>query len=83
MAKIQPKRGPARGERPNAGRRKNVRVNEEKLDRVVEVLGSKSAADAIDEALDIVLLGEELNAGIDTLAAAGELTNYFDDHPEW
>jgi hypothetical protein len=78
-----PKRALARAGRSSRIRRKNVNIDQEKLDRVIEILGSKSETEAIDQALDAVLLGEELNAGIDRLAAAGDITNYFDDHPEW
>ncbi|HEX6748385.1 MAG TPA: hypothetical protein VF092_13900 [Longimicrobium sp.] len=58
-------------------------IDQDKLHRAITILGSSSVAEALDEALDLVLLGDDLNAGIDRLAAAGEIKNFFDDHPEW
>ena len=83
MAVTRRKHLPAGDMRPVHGRRKHLSIDQAKLDRVVEIFGSKTESEAIDEALDLILLGDELNAGLDRLAAAGEITNYFDDHPAW
>jgi hypothetical protein len=64
-------------------RRKNVNVDQEKLDRAVALLGARSETDAIDQALDLVLFREELADGIEKLAGTGGVENYFDEHPDW
>jgi len=64
-------------------RRKNVTVDQAKLERAVAILGTRSEADAIDQALDLVLFREELIEGIGTLAGSGGVENYFDEHPRW
>ena len=64
-------------------RRKNVNVDQAKLDRAVALLGARSETDAIDQALDLVLFREELVAGIERLAGTGGVENYFDEHPDW
>ena len=64
-------------------RRKNLNVDQAKLDRAVSVLGARSETDAIDQALDLVLFREELIEGIGRLAGSGGVENYFDEHPDW
>jgi hypothetical protein len=64
-------------------RRKSLRIDQEKLDRAVAVLGARSAAEAIDRALDLVLFGDDVLRGIERLAGTGGVENYFDSHPEW
>ncbi|HSU15383.1 hypothetical protein [Longimicrobium sp.] len=64
-------------------RRKNLNIDQEKLDRVVKILGSKSETEAIDKALDIVLYRDELVEGIERIIGTGGVENYFDDHPDW
>jgi hypothetical protein len=72
---------------PGAGRHpirnKRLRVDQEKLDRAIAVLGARSEAEAIDRALDLVLFGDEIVAGIGRLAGTGGVENYFDTLPEW
>lgn len=64
-------------------RRKSLRIDQEKLDRAVAALGARSAAEAIDRALDLVLSGDDVIGGIERLAGTGGVENYFDAHPEW
>jgi len=64
-------------------RRKNLNIDQAKLDRAVSILGARSETDAIDQALDLVLFREELVDGIRSLAGTGGIENYFDEHPEW
>ena len=64
-------------------RRKNLYVDQTKLDRAVSILGASSETDAIDQALDLVLFREELIDGLQSLAGTGGVENYFDEHPDW
>lgn len=64
--------------KPNI-RRKNVNINQEKLDRAVEILGARSETEAIDQALDLLVFREELLSGIDRIAGKGGIENYFDE----
>jgi hypothetical protein len=80
---IMPSAG-QRGSRRTAPkiRRKNVNIDQTKLDRVRELLGSSSETEAIDQALDILLFREELIAGIGALAGRGGVINAFEDDAE-
>jgi hypothetical protein len=64
-------------------RRKNLNIDQEKLDRVVSILGARSETDAVDQALDMVLFRDEIIEGIERLAGTGGVENYFDEHPDW
>ena len=63
-------------------RRKNVNIDQTKLDRVRELLGSSSETEAIDQALDILLFREELLAGIGALGGRGGVVDAFDGDAE-
>jgi Arc/MetJ family transcription regulator len=65
-----------------AVRRKNLNIDQDKLDRVVEALGVNTETEAVDQALDLVLFRDELVAGISRIAGTGGIENYFDDHLE-
>lgn len=59
-------------------RRKNMNINQDKLDRVVELFGAASETEAIDRLMDDAILREELLASVDNIAyGEGELVNYF------
>jgi hypothetical protein len=60
-------------------RRKTLKIDQDKLDRAVEILGARSEADAIDQALDLLVFREELLAGIDRIAGKGGIESCFDD----
>ena len=64
-------------------RRKNLKIDQEKLDRAVSILGARSEADAVDQALDLVLSRDDMIEGIGRLAGTGGVENYFDEHPDW
>lgn len=64
-------------------RRKNLNIDQEKLDRAVSILGARSETDAVDQALDMVLFRDEVIEGIERLAGTGGVENYFDEHPDW
>lgn len=62
-------------------RRKNLNVDQAKLDRAVELLGARTETDALDQALDLVLFHEEALAGLRALAGRGyEIENLYDEH---
>jgi hypothetical protein len=60
-------------------RRKNLNIDQIKLDRAIEILDARSETDAIAQALDLLVFREELLAGIDRIAGKGGIENYFDD----
>ncbi|HEX8362681.1 MAG TPA: hypothetical protein VF613_21345 [Longimicrobium sp.] len=60
-------------------RRKNLNIDQDKLDRVVEMLGAGSETEAIDRLLDEALFRQELLASLDDIPRGeGELVNYFE-----
>jgi hypothetical protein len=60
-------------------RRKNLNIDQDKLDRVVELFGAESETDAIDRLLDDALFRQELLASLDNIPRdQGELVNYFE-----
>jgi hypothetical protein len=71
-----------RTEPPADIRRKNVNVDQAKLDRVRELLGSSSETDAIDQALSMLLFREELVAGIAEIGGTGGVVSAFEDDRE-
>ena len=48
-------------------RRKNINIDQDKLDRVVEMLGAESETDAIDQVLDETIIRFELLASLDNI----------------
>lgn len=64
-----------------AMRRKNLNVDQEKLDRLITLLGSGTETDVVDQALDLLLFQEEALAGLRTLSGRGhEIENIYDEH---
>lgn len=51
-------------------RRKNVNIDQTKLDRAVEILGARSETDAIDQALALLIFRDELVAGINRIGGS-------------
>ena len=62
-------------------RRKNLNIDQDKLDRAVELLGVRSETEAVDQALELLILREELVAGIHRIAGTGGVENFFDGEP--
>lgn len=58
-------------------RRKNLNIDQGKLDRVRELLGANTETEAVDEALSALLLREELVAGVRAIAGTGGVENVF------
>jgi hypothetical protein len=71
-----------RGRPPTARsgmRRKNLNVDQEKLDRLITLMGAGTETEVVDQALDLLLFQEEAMAGLRKLAGRGhEIENLFD-----
>jgi hypothetical protein len=61
-------------------RRKNLNIDQKKLDRIVEILGADSETAAIDQMMDEFLCRDDLSAGIRRIAGTGGVENYFPDN---
>jgi hypothetical protein len=71
-----------RTQRPSEIRRKNVNVDQTKLDRVRELLGSSTETEAIDQALSMLLFREELVAGMAQIGGTGGVVSAFENDRE-
>lgn len=59
-------------------RRKNLNINQDKLDEVVELYGAASETEVIDQLLDEAIIRKHLLASLDDIPRGeGELVNYF------
>jgi hypothetical protein len=72
---------------PGAGResdvrRKNLNIDQVKLDRARELLGVRTETEAVDRALSFLLLREELLAGVRRIAGSGGVENVFEGDAE-
>lgn len=63
-------------------RRKNMNIDQTKLDRVRELLGVDTETEAVDQALTALILREELIAGVRRIAGSGGVENAFEDDVE-
>ena len=50
--------------------RKNLRLNQAKLDRAKRILGTKTETETVDQALDLVAFRNEVMEGVRRLAGA-------------
>jgi hypothetical protein len=57
-------------------KRKNMLMDQRKLERARAILGVASETDTVDAALDLVVFRGEVLAGIDRLVAAGGLDRF-------
>jgi hypothetical protein len=60
-------------------RRKNMNMDQDKLDRLVEILGAATEAEVIERLMDEALLRHELVEGVRRVAGKGGVENYFPD----
>ena len=60
--------------------RKNIVIDQRKLDRAKTILKASTETDAVDAALDLVVFEGEVLGGIDRLVRAGGLTDPFEKH---
>ncbi|MEX2531616.1 MAG: type II toxin-antitoxin system VapB family antitoxin [Gemmatimonadota bacterium] len=63
-------------------RRKNLNIDQTKLDEVRRLLGANTETEAVDQALSLLLLREEVSAGIRRIAGSGGVQNVFEDDRE-
>jgi hypothetical protein len=78
MAKMAEKSG----RKASEVRRKNLNIDQVKLDRVKDALGARTETEAVDQALSMVLFREELVEGIRLIAGRGGVDNVFDGDEE-
>jgi len=60
-------------------RRKNMKMDQDKLDRLVEILGAASETEVIERLMDEALLRHELVEGVRRVAGKGGVENHFSD----
>ncbi|MFC1575390.1 hypothetical protein ACFL5A_01925 [Gemmatimonadota bacterium] len=73
----------ARGDRSRPDiRRKNLNIDQAKLDRARTLLGAETETETVDQALSVLLLREELIAGVREVAGSGGVENVFDGDRE-
>lgn len=60
-------------------RRKNMNMDQDKLDRLMEILGAASETEVIERLMDEALLRHELVEGVRRAAGTGGVENYFPD----
>jgi len=63
-------------------RRKNLNIDQAKLDRARRLLGADTETETVDRALSALLLREELIAGLREVAGTGGVEDVFDDDRE-
>lgn len=63
-------------------RRKNLNIDQAKLDRARELLGTETETETVDRALDLILLREDVIRGIRRIAGTGGVVNAFEDDVE-
>jgi len=73
----------SKGRSTSGIRRKNLNIDQAKLDRVKQALGAKTETEAVDQALSMVLFREELVEGIRRISGSGGVENVFrgDEEP--
>ena len=69
---VPPKRRPARG-----WVRKNMKIDQRKLDAARAILGTATETDTVDAALDAIVFRHELIAGVRRVRAAGGIRDIY------
>ena len=59
--------------------RKNLHIDQRKLDAARKALGVKTETEAVDAALDAIAFREEITEGVRRVRAAGGLTDIYRD----
>lgn len=80
-AKRQPRTrptAPAKREAAEAPRKKNYRLRQSKIDRAMEILGTHTETETIEQALDMIAFQREMLDAVDAMYGAG-LVNVFDE----
>ncbi|HEX8690932.1 MAG TPA: hypothetical protein VF746_00715 [Longimicrobium sp.] len=70
--------------RTSTVRRKNMRIDQEKLDRAKKILGTKTETETVEAALDLVAFRREVYAGLDRIGGSNSIRDLdeFDDVAE-
>jgi len=63
---------------PEAPRKKNFRLHQSKIDRAMEILGTKTETETIEQALDMLDFRDRLVQGVRSMRGAA-LVDVFDD----
>jgi Arc/MetJ family transcription regulator len=63
-------------------RRKNLNIDQAKLDEVRRLLGVGTETEAVDQALSLLILREEMIVGIRRIAGTGGVRNVFEGDRE-
>lgn len=61
-------------------RRKNVKIDQSKLNRAMEILGARSEADVIDQALSLLIFQDEVVSGVLRVGGSGGIQDVSDEH---
>jgi hypothetical protein len=61
-------------------RKKNYRLLQSKIDRAMQILGTRTETEAIEQALDMIAFQDEMLAAVDTMYGSG-VVNVFDEEP--
>lgn len=69
------------GRPPKGWVRKNLHIDQRKLDAARKALGVKTETEAVDAALDAIAFGSEISEGIQRLRGAGGLTDIYGNQP--
>jgi hypothetical protein len=67
------------GRPPRGWVRKNLHIDQRKLDVARKALGVKTETEAVDAALDAIAFRQEISKGIRRLRAAGGLKDVYQD----
>jgi hypothetical protein len=59
--------------------RKNMRLNQETLDRARRILGTRTETETVEQALDLVAFREEVVSGIRRIAGTGAIQDVYED----
>jgi hypothetical protein len=60
-------------------RRKNLMIDQSKLTRAREILGARSEADAIDQALSLLIFRDEVVSGVLRIGGSGGVQDVSDE----
>lgn len=63
---------------PETPRKKNFRLHQSKIDRAMEILGTRTETETIEQALDMLVFRDRLVQGVRTMRGAG-LADIFED----
>lgn len=74
---IQPR---AVADAPEAPRKKNYRLRQSKIDRAMEILGTRTETETIEQALDMIAFQSEMLDAVEVMYGSG-VVNVFDEAP--